>query len=105
MNSMNASELSALDTERVTLLDIRSREEFELRGIAGAVNVPFGEISTGLSKLPKDKPVYVLCRTGDLSAEVAEILEDRGYEAYNIEGGYAAYIAFIASGGELPAAK
>lgn len=97
MKSINASEIKSLDTEKVLLLDIRSREEFEINGIKGSVNVPFDEISTGLSKLPKDKPVYVLCRTGDLSEEVAEILEDRGYDVYNIEGGYAAYIVSLAN--------
>ncbi len=97
MKSINASELPSLDTGKVLLLDIRSREEFELKGISGSVNVPFDEISSGLSKLPKDRPVYVLCRTGDLSEEVAEILEDRDYDVYNIEGGYAAYIAHLAS--------
>lgn len=97
MKSINASEICSLDINKVLLLDIRSREEFELKGLKGAVNVPFDEISTGLSKLPKDKPVYVLCRTGDLSAEVAEILEDRGYDVYNIDGGYAAYIVCLAS--------
>lgn len=91
MKSLEAAEISALDTNAVTLLDIRSKEEYELNGFSGSVNVPFDEISTGLSKLPNDKPVYVLCRTGDLSSEVAEILEDRGYDVYNIEGGYAAY--------------
>ncbi len=97
MKSINATELSALDMEKVILLDIRSCAEFKNNGIKGSVNVPFDEISTGLSKLPKDKPVYVLCRTGDLSEEVAEILEDRGYDVYNIEGGHAAYIVSLVS--------
>lgn len=96
MKRINAAEIKGLDTEKVLLLDIRSREEFEMNGIEGSVNVPFDEISSGLSKLPKDKPVYVLCRTGDLSEEVAEILEDRGYDVYNIEGGHAAYIVSLA---------
>ena len=96
MKSIEAAEIAALDTNKVTLLDIRSKEEYELNSFGGSVNVPFDEISTGLSKLPKDKPVYVLCRTGDLSAEVAEILEDRGYDVYNIEGGYAAYTVYLA---------
>ncbi len=99
MKSINAADIPALDTEKVLLLDIRSREEFERSGLKGSVNVPFDEISTGLSKLPKDKPVYVLCRTGDLSGEVAEILEDREYDVYNIDGGYAAYIVSLASAG------
>lgn len=97
MKKINASELSVLDTEKVLLLDIRSRKEFENNSIKGSVNIPFDEISSGLSKLPKDKPVYVLCRTGDLSEEVAEILEDRGYDVYNVEGGYAAYIVSLVS--------
>ena len=29
--------------------------------------------------------------------EVAEILEDRGYDVYNVEGGYAAYVVSIAA--------
>ncbi len=99
MKSINAADIPALDTEKVLLPDIRSREEFERSGLKGSVNVPFDEISTGLSKLPKDKPVYVLCRTGDLSGEVAEILEDREYDVYNIDGGYAAYIVSLASAG------
>ncbi|WP_019680560.1 rhodanese-like domain-containing protein [Ruminococcus flavefaciens] len=100
MKSIKAAEIAALDTKTVTLLDIRSKEESELYGFIGSVNVPFDEISSGLSKLPKDRPVYVLCRTGDLSAEVAEILEDRGYNVYNIEGGYAAYTVHRASADE-----
>ncbi|WP_298528177.1 rhodanese-like domain-containing protein [uncultured Ruminococcus sp.] len=91
MKKIEAADIAALDTNTVTLLDIRSKEEYELNGFSGSVNVPFDEISTGLSKLPKEKPVYVLCRTGALSSEVTEILEDRGYNVYNIEGGYAAY--------------
>ena len=59
MKSINAAEIKCLDTGKVLLLDIRSREEFERNGIKGSVNVPFDQISSGLSKLPKDKPVYV----------------------------------------------
>lgn len=99
MNSFNAEELDSLDTGKVLLLDIRSRDEFDRNGIGGSVNVPFDEISTGLSALPMDRPVYVMCRTGDLSEEVAEILEDRGYEVFNVTGGHAAYIAGLASKG------
>ena len=80
----------------VTIVDIRERDEVITNPVAGAVNIPFSEISKRLSELDKAKPVYVLCRTGDLSEEVAEILEDRGYEVCNIDGGYAAYVAFLA---------
>ena len=46
MKSINAADIPALDTEKVLLPDIRSREEFERSGLKGSVNVPFDEIST-----------------------------------------------------------
>ena len=36
-----------------------------------------------------------VCRTGDWSEEVTEILTDRGYDAYNVEGGFKAYAARV----------
>ena len=45
--------------------------------IPGALNVPFSKIGTELKNVPKDKPVYVICRTGDFSEQIAEILADR----------------------------
>ncbi|MBR1764313.1 MAG: DsrE/DsrF/DrsH-like family protein [Ruminococcus sp.] len=80
-----------LDLGEVTVLDLREPDEVLIKGLDGAINVPFSQIGTGLDKVPKDKPVYAICRTGDFSEEVAEILTDRGYDAYNVEGGYDAY--------------
>jgi peroxiredoxin family protein len=39
--------------------------------------------------------VYVFCRTGDFSKEIAEELNDRGYDVYNVEGGYDAYEKYL----------
>ena len=44
-------------------------------------------MSKKIDSIPKDKPVYVFCSTGDRSEEVAEILADRDYDVYNVEGG------------------
>jgi peroxiredoxin family protein/TusA-related sulfurtransferase len=46
--------------------------------------------------LPKEKAIYVICSTGDLSEQVTEILTERNYNAYNVEGGYQAYQKYIA---------
>lgn len=43
-------------------------------------------------RIPADKPVYVLCYTGDRSFEIVEQLEDAGYDAANINGGYRAFL-------------
>lgn len=90
-----AEEFAKADFSRVTLLDLREPDEVIVSGIDGAINIPFSRISKELDKVPKEKAVYVYCRTGDWSEEVAEILADRGYEVYNLVGGFKAYQEYI----------
>ena len=47
------------------------------------MNIPFSELTKRLSEVDKSKPVYVLQETY------------RGYDAYNIDGGYKAYKEYI----------
>lgn len=74
---MTPEEFRALDTDTVTLVDVREPDEVLIDGIPGAVNLPFSRFPQGLDDIPKDKPVVVYCRTGDWSGEVAEILAER----------------------------
>ena len=88
---ISAEEFSKLDYDKFTLLDLREPDEVLVNGIDSAINMPFSEGFGRLDTIPKDKPVVVFCRVGDWSEEVAEILADRGYEAYTLDGGYKAY--------------
>lgn len=97
VKSISAEEFAGLDFSKVTLLDLREEDEVLVSGIEGAVNIPFSQIGSRLSSVPKELPVYVFCRTGDWSEEVTEILTERGYEAYNVEGGFRAYREYIAN--------
>ena len=97
VKNISPEEFAKLDFSKVTLLDLREADEVLVAGIEGAVNIPFAQISRRLSDLPQDKPVYVFCRTGDWSEEVAEILLEREYEAYNLEGGFKAYKEYLAN--------
>ena len=51
-------------------------------------NIPLYEIRTRLSELDKNKPVYVYCQTGQRSYNVVLMLQQHGYNAYNIACGY-----------------
>ncbi|MBQ9156415.1 MAG: DsrE/DsrF/DrsH-like family protein [Eubacterium sp.] len=97
VQTITIEEFSHLDFSKITLVDAREPDEALVKGIDGAINIPLDKISTELDKLPKDKPVYVFCRTGDFSEEIVEILSDRNYEAYNVEGGYDAYENYLKS--------
>lgn len=93
--SIRPEEFAALDFHTVTLLDLREPDEVLVSGIQGAINIPFSQIGKLLDTVPRDKPVYVFCRTGDWSGEVTELLSDRGYDAWNVEGGYQAFSALL----------
>lgn len=88
---ISAGEFLNLDFKNVTLVDLREPDEVLVDGIEGAINIPFSKFATELDKVPKDKPVYVYCREGSFSEEVAEILADRSYDVYELSGGYKEY--------------
>ena len=84
-------EFSKLDRSALTLLDLREPDQVLLGTIDGAVNIPFSRIGRELETLPKDKPVYVFCQAGSLSTEITEQLQDWGYDAINLDGGWRAW--------------
>lgn len=88
---ISAEDFLKIDKSGITLLDIREEYEVQIKPIDSAVNIPLSELTKRLSEVDKNKPVYVICSTGDLSEEITEILTDMGYDAYNIDGGYSAY--------------
>lgn len=51
-----------------------------------------GSIETLEKDLPANKPVYILCHTGEQSKEAVKILNEDGYNASNIDGGYRSWL-------------
>ena len=75
----------------VTLLDIRTRLEYENGTIDGFTNIPVDELRANLDKIDKSKPVYVTCQVGLRGYIGARILAGNGYDVYNLAGGYRLY--------------
>lgn len=73
------------------LIDLRAETMYKFGTIPGAVNIPIEHIKE-LYKLPKDKNIFVFCHVGEISGEIAELLSDNGYNAYNLTGGYREYL-------------
>lgn len=81
-----------LENEEITLLDVRESGEYEGGHIEGAVNAPLSSLNETELPYPKDEPIYVICRSGNRSAQAAEILKQRGYtEIYDVSGGMIAW--------------
>ena len=90
----NSTEVEASDIEKLVknkefLLDVREEYEYQDGHIKGAVNLPLREILGKKDSLPKDKDIYVYCRSGHRSADAVNFLKSLGFEkVHNIEGGF-----------------
>lgn len=81
-----------LENEEITLLDVREVSEYEGGHIEGAVNAPLSSLDANQLSYPKDEPIYVICRSGNRSAQAASQLQDAGYtEIYDVSGGMMAW--------------
>lgn len=75
--------------EKITLLDIRSIQEYKTGHIKNSQNVPLQNID--YYEGDKSKPVYVICQSGIRSRIAAKSLRRKGYTTINIKGGMSAY--------------
>ncbi|MDD2635109.1 MAG: FAD-dependent oxidoreductase [Bacteroidales bacterium] len=85
-------DIESMDLENTTLLDVRTKDEFELGTIRGAINIPLDEIRDRLDEIPKHKKIVAYCSVGVRGYIVARILMQQGYnEVFNLIGGYKTY--------------
>ncbi len=80
------------DARDKQIIDLRSEEDFEKETYPGALNIYWEELGERIDEVSKDIPVYLICYTGQKSDEIAQNLQEQGYEAYSVEGGYRAYL-------------
>lgn len=74
----------------VVLLDVRERWEYETGHIPGAINLPWNSqvLQAEYASLPKDRPVIVVCRSGNRSRLASAFLDERGFgDVRNMLGG------------------
>ena len=67
-------EIEKLDKTKSLLLDVRTKAEFVLGTIDGAINIPLDELRERTGELPDDKSIYVFCQVG-LRGYIAAVVE------------------------------
>lgn len=98
MPAITWREMETADRENVTILDVRTAEEFSMGEIPGAVNIPLAELRERIPEIPKNKPVYIYCAAGLRGYLASKILFANGFkDIYNLSGGYKTYSAAVAS--------
>jgi len=80
--------------ERMNLLDVRRKSEYDTEHLLGAENFPLDFINQNMSMIDRNKKYYVHCAGGYRSVIAISILKARGYHnLVNIRGGYKALSA------------
>ncbi|MEU6790706.1 rhodanese-like domain-containing protein [Nonomuraea wenchangensis] len=69
------------------LLDVREQDEWLAGHAPDAVHIPMTQIQGRVEEIPADRTVYVVCRVGGRSLQVAAWLNQLGRDAVNVGGG------------------
>lgn len=87
LKSVNYSDAEAMVKEGAIWLDVRLLSEHQNKKIPGSVNIPLFLLRLNADKLSDKHKYIVYCDTGSRSASATFILNERGYDAYLLEGG------------------
>ncbi|MGF1503992.1 MAG: rhodanese-like domain-containing protein [Anaerolineae bacterium] len=75
-----------------TLIDVRTASEFREGHMPGTINIPLNEIGRRTDEIPTNRPVVLVCATGNRSGAAARQLAGAGREhLYNLTGGISAW--------------
>ncbi|HYF94078.1 MAG TPA: rhodanese-like domain-containing protein [Symbiobacteriaceae bacterium] len=78
--------------EKMLVIDVRTEEEYGEGHVPGSKLVPLQTIEQGIEKYPKEQEIYLICRSGNRSAQAYTILRNMGYtKLHNVVGGVEGY--------------
>lgn len=80
-----------MDQDEAVLVDVRTKEEWKQGHVEGAVHISLPSLENQLRRIPTDKPVLVICRSGSRSARAVSLLRRAGFDARNVKGGILAW--------------
>lgn len=92
---INYDKVRELVENNDTIIDVREKYEYEYGHIKGAINIPLSELRERANEIPRDKPVYLHCRSGQRSYNAVMTLQNLGFDnVINISGSYLAISFF-----------
>jgi len=82
---VNFRELMA---QGATIIDVRTKGEYQGGNIKGSINIPLNNLKDHLSKLKKDSVILTCCASGMRSASAKSILKSNGFANVYNGGGW-----------------
>ena len=87
-----SARLEAADPQGPLLVDVREQYEWDAVRANGAVLMPMSEFPARHDELPKDRPIFVICASGNRSAAATAFLLRNGWkDVANVDGGTGAW--------------
>lgn len=94
-------ELRDTAPDTITLIDVRTADEYATGALPGALNYPLDELRNNLGLIPRDKPIVLYCGVGLRGYLASTILKENGFnDVRNLIGGLKTYLNAV---DELPA--
>ena len=73
------------------MLDVRTPAEFACGHVPDAVNIPLDELRGRLDEIDRGQRIIAYCQVGQRGYLATRILQQAGYDAANLSGGYMTY--------------
>ncbi len=83
-----AVDYSLLVKDGATIVDVRTKEEYQQGHIKGSINIPLNNLPNHYSKIKKEKPVITCCASGMRSASAKGLLKSNGFNEVHNGGGW-----------------
>lgn len=83
------SQVRSLAERGACIIDVREAGEFQAGHIKGAHNIPLSALRKRLDEIPRDRPVYLHCRSSQRSYYACCCLQGHGFDqVFNISGSF-----------------
>lgn len=89
-----AGALQLINHKNALVLDVREKGEYDAGHILNAKLIPLGKLGGRLKEIEnhRDRPVVVVCRSGQRSAAACALLNKEGFtQVHNLSGGVTAW--------------
>ena len=92
MRETTVDQLAAALDQGAAVVDVREPAEFREGHVPGATNIPMGQLTARLGEIDPNRPVHVVCASGNRSSAMVDVLTANDFDAINVAGGTSAWI-------------
>jgi rhodanese-related sulfurtransferase len=90
--NISVDEAYSMYQDGAFVLDVREVSEWNEFHAPGTTLIPLGELASRLNEVPRDRPIVVVCRSGNRSQQGRDILLNAGFiQVTSMDGGLNAW--------------